>query len=105
MREAKIAKSSGGFSMKRLSQILPFFLAVALAVPLYAQSQDGTIAGRVLDKDGVTPLAGATLWIDSLITQNGRIQLRERLNAKTGRDGRYSMSGLYIGRVRVYLVI
>jgi hypothetical protein len=50
MREIEIAKSSGGFSMKRLSQILPFFLAVALAVPLYAQSQDGTVAGRVVDR-------------------------------------------------------
>ena len=91
--------------MKRLFQILPFFLAVIVAMPLYAQSQDGSIAGRVLDRDGVTPLAGATLWIDSLITQNGRVQTRERLNAKTGRDGRYNMSGLYIGRVRVTLVV
>jgi len=91
--------------MKRLSQILPFFLAVAFAVPLYAQSQDGTVAGRVVDKDGVTPLQGATLWIDSLVTNNGRIQLRERLTTKTGRDGRYNMSGLYVGRVRVSLVI
>jgi tetratricopeptide (TPR) repeat protein len=91
--------------MKRLSQILPFFLAVALAMTLYAQSQDGTIAGRVLDRDGVTPLQGATLRIDSLVTNNGRIQVREQLTAKTGRDGRYNLSGLYIGRVRVTLLV
>ena len=91
--------------MRRLSQILPLFLAVVLAMPLYAQTQDGTIAGRVLDRDGTTPLQGATLWIDSLFMQNGRIQMRERLQTKSGRDGRYSMSGLYIGRVRVTLVV
>jgi tetratricopeptide (TPR) repeat protein len=92
--------------MKRLLRILPFLLAAALvAVPFFAQQQNGTITGRVLDRDGTTPLQGATLWIDSLVTNNGRIQLRERLNAKTGRDGRYSMSGLYIGRVRVTLVV
>ena len=92
--------------MKRLLTILPFILAAALvAVPFFAQQQNGTITGKVVDRDGTTPLQGATLWIDSLVTNNGRIQLRERLNAKTGRDGRYSMSGLYIGRVRVTLVV
>jgi tetratricopeptide (TPR) repeat protein len=90
--------------MRRLSQILPLFVAVMIALPLYAQ-QDGTIAGRVVDRDGTTPVQGATLWIDSLVTNNGRIQMRERLTTKTGRDGRYSMSGLYIGRVRVTLVV
>ena len=44
------------------------------------------------------------VYIDSLITQNGRVQVRERLQTKTGRDGRYSMTGLYIGRVRVTVV-
>jgi tetratricopeptide (TPR) repeat protein len=91
--------------MRRLSRILPFFLAVVLTVPLYGQSQDGTIAGRVVDRDGTTPVQGATLQIDSLFTQNGRITVRERLTTKSGRDGRYSLSGLYIGRVRVTLIV
>jgi tetratricopeptide (TPR) repeat protein len=92
--------------MKRLSRILPFLLAAVVAGGvLYAQQQNGTIAGRVLDRDGKTPLAGAVVWIDSLVTNNGRIQMRERLQTKTGRDGRYSMSGLYIGRVRVTVVM
>ena len=90
--------------MKRLSRILPFLLAALVAVPFYAQQQDGTIAGRVMGRDGTTPAAGVVIWIDSLVTNNGRIQMRERLTTKTGRDGRYSMSGLYIGRVRVAVV-
>lgn len=92
--------------MKRLLGILPIVLAAAfVAAPSYAQQQDGSIAGRVIDRDGVTPVQGATLWIDSLVTNNGRIQMRERLTTKTGKDGRYSMSGLYIGRVRVTVVV
>jgi len=92
--------------MKRLSRILPFLLAAALyAVPSQAQSQDGSISGRVIGRDGTTPVQNATIWIDSLFTQNGRVQVRERLTTKTGRDGRYSQSGLYVGRVRVIVVI
>jgi tetratricopeptide (TPR) repeat protein len=105
MREARTNKFLGGFSMKRLSRILPFLVAaiILVGVALYAQSQDGTIAGRVIGRDGM-PLQGAVIWVDSLITNNGRIQLRERLTAKTGKDGRYGLTGLYIGRVRVSVV-
>jgi tetratricopeptide (TPR) repeat protein len=97
---------SGGFSMKRLSRFLPFVVAaVVAAATLSAQSQDGTVNGRVLDRDGKTPLQGATILIDSLVTENGRLRVRERLQAKTNRDGRYSLSGLYIGRVAVTVVV
>src|SRR5262245_16162971 len=91
--------------MKRLSRILPFVLAAVLfAVPLFAQ-QNGTIAGRVLDRDGKTPLAGVQIVVDQLATNNGRVMVRESLPTKTGRDGRYSMAGLYIGRVRVSVIV
>src|SRR5262249_29762108 len=50
------------------------------------------------------PLQGAVIWVDSLITNNGRIQMRERLTTKSGRDGRYTLTGLYIGRIRVSVV-
>jgi len=91
--------------MKRLSRILPFALgAVLFAVPLFGQ-QNGTIAGKVVDRDGKTPLAGAQIMIDQLVTNNGRVQVREQLSTKTGKDGRYSMTGLYIGRVRVSVVV
>jgi len=91
--------------MKRLSRIMPFLVAAIMlaGVALYAQSQDGTIAGRVIGRDG-QPLQGAVIWVDSLITNNGRVQVRERLTTKTGRDGRYNLTGLYIGRVRVAVV-
>jgi tetratricopeptide (TPR) repeat protein len=106
MREGKIVMLSGGFSMKRLSRFLPFVVAaVVAAATLSAQSQDGTVNGRVLDRDGKTPLQGATILIDSLVTENGRLRVRERLQAKTNRDGRYSLSGLYIGRVAVTVVV
>jgi tetratricopeptide (TPR) repeat protein len=91
--------------MKRLSRILPCVLAVLFAVPLFGQQQNGTITGRVLDRDGKTPLVGALIVIDQLATNNGRIMVRETLQTKTGRDGRYSMAGLYIGRVRVSVII
>ena len=92
--------------MKRLSRFLPFVVAaVVAAATLSAQSQDGTVNGRVLDRDGKTPLQGAVILIDSLVTENGRLRVRERLQAKTNRDGRYSMSGLYIGRVAVTVVV
>jgi Flp pilus assembly protein TadD len=92
--------------MKRLSRILPFLLAaVMLPLPLLGQAQNGTLVGRVIDRDGTTPLAGALLWVDQLVTNSGRIVVRERLTAKTGRDGRFSLTGLYIGRVRVTVVV
>jgi hypothetical protein len=92
--------------MKRLSRILPVVLAaVLIAVPFFGQSQDGTVTGRVLDRDGKTPLVGATIVIDQLATNSGRIVVRETLQTKTGREGRYNMSGLYIGRVRVSVVV
>jgi len=91
--------------MKRLSRILPFALAaVLIAVPFFGQAQNGTITGRVLDRDGKTPLAGAQILIDQLATNAGRVVVRETLQTKTGRDGRYTLSGLYIGRVRVSVV-
>jgi len=92
--------------MKRLSRILPVVLAaVLIAVPFFGQAQDGTVTGRVLDRDGKTPLVGATIVIDQLATNSGRIVVRETLQTKTGREGRYNMSGLYIGRVRVSVVV
>jgi tetratricopeptide (TPR) repeat protein len=93
--------------MKRLTGILPLLLAAVLvAVPFYAlQQNNGTVTGRVVDRDGTTPLANAVIWIDQLVTNAGRVQVRERLTTKTGRDGRYTMSGVYIGRVRVSVVV
>ena len=91
--------------MKSLTRILPFLLAASFAVPSYAQQANGAVTGRVLGRDGQTPVQGATIQIDSLNLTNGRLTVRERLNAKTGRDGRYGMSGLYVGRVKVTVIV
>jgi tetratricopeptide (TPR) repeat protein len=86
--------------MKRLSRILPILvLAMLVAVPFYAQNS-GALIGKVVGRDG-QPAANVQLQIDSLMLNNGRLAVRERLNAKTGRNGEYSLSGLYPGRVRV----
>jgi tetratricopeptide (TPR) repeat protein len=100
MREAEFDKPSGGFPMKRLSRILPILaLAMLVAVPLYAQNS-GSLVGKVLGRDG-QPAANVQLQIDSLMLNNGRLQVRERLTAKTGRNGEFTLSGLYPGRVMV----
>jgi tetratricopeptide (TPR) repeat protein len=86
--------------MKRLSRILPILvLAMLVAVPFYAQNS-GALIGKVVGRDG-QPAANVQLQIDSLMLNNGRLAVRERLNAKTGRNGEYSLSGLFPGRVRV----
>jgi tetratricopeptide (TPR) repeat protein len=86
--------------MKRLSRILPTLaLALLVAMPVYAQNT-GSLVGKVLGRDG-QPAANVQLQVDSLMLNNGRLQIRERLTAKTGRNGEFSLSGLYIGRVMV----
>jgi TonB family protein len=76
----------------------------SLPAPALQALQNGSISGQVIDKDGVTPVQRARVVIDSFITQNGQIQFRESLTAMTGRDGRYSLSGVYIGRIRVTVI-
>src|SRR5688572_19027361 len=67
-------------------------------------AQNGAISGRVMDKDGSTPLAGKTIWIDSLATQNGILQIRQRFTATTDLDGSYRAT-IDVGRVRATLVL
>lgn len=87
--------------MKRLSRILPI-LAIAMltvAVPFYAQNS-GSVSGKVLGRDG-QPAANVQIRIDSLMTNNGRLAIREQLPTKTGKNGEFSLSGLYAGRIVV----
>src|SRR6186713_1976039 len=94
-------------SMKVAPRFLPFLLAVtAIATSFYAQQQTGTVTGIVLDKDGKTPLAGATVQIDSLVKlSDGRMGLRERVLTKTLRDGRYRYSEVQAGRIRITIIV
>ena len=88
--------------MKRFLKVIPFLaMAILIAVPAYSQS--ASISGKVLGRDG-QPAQGIQLKVDSLSTNNGRLTIRESLMAKTGRNGEYSLSGLYNGRVMVSVI-
>lgn len=88
--------------MRRFSKVVPF-LAMAILVALPAYAQTASISGRVIGRDG-QPAANVVIKIDSLTLNNGRLQIRESLDAKTGRNGEYSKSGLYNGRVMVSVI-
>jgi len=87
--------------MRRLTKIVPLLLIALLAVPLYAQQNNASVSGKVTGRDGTSPAAGLTIQIDSMVTENGRLRVRERLTTKTGKNGEFSMSGLYQGRVLI----
>jgi tetratricopeptide (TPR) repeat protein len=91
--------------MKLFSKFL-LFAAMAMLVGALALAQGtGAISGKVIDRDGKTPVVGATVRIQSLTTDRGQQVVRETLETKTGRDGGYSMSGVYQGRVRLILIM
>lgn len=88
--------------MKRFLTVIPF-LAMAMLVASPGYSQSASISGKVLGRDG-QPAQGVIVKIDSLTLNNGRLQIRESLDAKTGKNGEYSKSGLYNGRVMVSVI-
>jgi tetratricopeptide (TPR) repeat protein len=88
--------------MKRFLKVIPF-LAMAIFVAIPAYSQSASISGKVLGRDG-QPAQGVMLKVDSLTLNNGRLQVRESLSAKTGKNGEYSLSGLYNGRVMISVI-
>src|SRR5688572_27291255 len=88
--------------MKRFLKVTTF-LAMVIVMALPAYSQSASISGKVLGRDG-QPAQGITLKVDSLTLNNGRLSIRESLNAKTGRNGEFSLSGLYNGRVMVSVI-
>src|SRR5687767_1212383 len=91
--------------MKLFSKILLFPAVVAMSSALLLAQGTGAVSGRVVDRDGKTPVVGATVQIESLMTERGQQVVRERLTAKTGRDGGFSLSGVYQGRVRLTLIM
>src|ERR1041384_4162979 len=85
--------------MKRFLKVIPFLaMAILVAVPGFAQT--ASVSGKVLGRDG-QPAANVAIKIESLSTNHGRLAVREVLDAKTGKNGEYSKSGLYNGRVRI----
>lgn len=88
--------------MKRFLKVIPFLLLASLAaVPVYAQT--ASLSGKVMGRDGM-PAANVEIKIEELSTNNGRLAVRETLKAKTGKNGEYSQSGLYNGRVMVSVI-
>jgi len=69
---------------------------IVLSAPHFGQSKNATVTGTVVGGDGKTAVAGATVRVE-----NGR----ERVNTKTGGDGRYAFSGIGEGNITVTLVV
>jgi Flp pilus assembly protein TadD len=84
--------------MKRVS-----FIASCVAVFLlttvngFAQLGQGTIQGKVLDREG-KPLQGAIARVQNLGT-------KQTDETKTNKSGGYSLTGLYQGRYKVTLIV
>ena len=72
-------------------------VAATLASALYGQIGQGTIRGKILDREG-KPLQGAVLRVEHLTTH----QIDD---AKTNRNGEYSLSGLFQGQYKVTLLV
>jgi Tfp pilus assembly protein PilF len=86
--------------MKRIAAIADSAAAVLLISTIaIAQQigQEGTIQGRVLDRDG-KPLQGAVARIQNMSTN----QIDE---AKTNKSGTYNIAGLLQGRYKVTLIV
>jgi len=91
--------------MKRSVKILSILVAgILLILPLYAQTGQGIVSGKVVGRDGM-PAANVVIWIDRMnsLNANQRI-IAQRFETKTGKNGGYSYNGLPPGSYQVTLV-
>jgi len=81
-----------------------FVVGILLILPLYAQTGQGIISGKVVGRDGM-PAANMVIWIDRMnsLNANQRI-IAQRFETKTGKNGGYSYNGLPPGSYQVTLV-
>ena len=84
-------------SMKLTAGGLPLATALLFCTSLYAQIGGGSIYGRVFDREG-KPLQGAIVRVEHLATHQVD-------NTKTGKNGGYSMTGLFQGQYKVTLLL
>src|SRR5438552_4087989 len=81
--------------MKIMSRLLPFLVAIALlAVPAFAQQ--GSLTGKVLDKEG-KPAVGYTVSID-------RQGIAGHFEVKTDNKGSYFHAGLPTGAYAITIM-
>jgi len=81
--------------MKLSVKVLSILVAGTLLIlPLYAQTGQGIISGKVIGRDGM-PLANAVLHIDRMNSLNANQRIvAQRFDTKTGKNGGYSYNGL-----------
>jgi tetratricopeptide (TPR) repeat protein len=91
-------------NVKILTIMIAGILAGTLLAPAaHAQSGQGTVSGKVIGRDGM-PLANAILRIDRMNSQNALQRIvAQRFDAKTGKNGSYSVNGLPPGSYVVTL--
>src|SRR5262245_26954714 len=93
-----VGQAVGGIQMKLTSKIIAGGAGVLLlAAALHAQVGQGSIRGKVLDREG-KPLQGAVLRVESISTHVTD-------DVKTNRNGEYSIVGLYNGQYKVALLV
>jgi tetratricopeptide (TPR) repeat protein len=84
--------------MRLVSKILPVVaIAMLCAIPSFAQIGQGSLHGKVLDRDG-KPLQGAVIRVEAVATH-------QTDDAKTNRNGDFSLSGLYNGKYKVTVIV
>jgi len=90
--------------MKLSVKVLSILVAGTLLIlPLYAQTGQGIISGKVIGRDGM-PLANAVLHIDRMNSLNANQRIvAQRFDTKTGKNGGYSYNGLPPGSYQVTL--
>jgi Flp pilus assembly protein TadD len=93
-------QNASGDPMKRIASFAGF-AAVVFLIPAIAFAQqigqEGTIQGKVLDRDG-KPLQGAIARVQNMSTN----QIDE---PKTNKSGTYNVSGLLQGRYKVTVIV
>ena len=82
--------------MKLVSKCLLVAIAAFLA-SAYAQVGQGSIYGKIVDREG-RPLQGAVVQVEHLTTH-------QTDDAKTNKNGQYSISGLFQGQYKVTVLV
>src|SRR6185369_6728183 len=83
--------------MKLISRILLFVATILFCLPSYGQIGEGSIHGKVLDRDG-KPLQGAQIRVEHLSTH-------QTDDARTNKNGEYSVAGLFQGQYKVTMIL